>query len=99
MENYLQDARCRISNKLAENAIRPFMIGRKKLAVQRHCEGGQYCCLQPSGDCLRKRSIHIVLSNLPATDFCHVPRKLPLRIDYKFRAGCCQRYSSIGRIH
>lgn len=29
MENYLKDARCQISNNLAENAIRPFTVGRK----------------------------------------------------------------------
>ena len=29
MENYLLDPRCQISNNLAENAIRPFTVGRK----------------------------------------------------------------------
>ena len=29
MENYLLDGRCSISNNLAENSIRPFVIGRK----------------------------------------------------------------------
>ena len=28
MENYLLDPRCQISNNLAENAIRPFTVGR-----------------------------------------------------------------------
>ena len=29
MENYLKDGRCSISNNIAENAIRPFTVGRK----------------------------------------------------------------------
>ena len=29
MENYLLDGRCSISNNAAENAIRPFTVGRK----------------------------------------------------------------------
>ena len=29
MENYLKDGRCSISNNVAENAIRPFTVGRK----------------------------------------------------------------------
>lgn len=29
MENYLLDGRCSISNNIAENAIRPFVMGRK----------------------------------------------------------------------
>lgn len=29
MENYLLDGRCSLSNNLAENAIRPFVTGRK----------------------------------------------------------------------
>ena len=29
MENYLLDGRCAISNNAAENAIRPFKVGRK----------------------------------------------------------------------
>ncbi|WP_050792237.1 IS66 family transposase [Ruminococcus albus] len=33
---YFKDGDCAISNNAAENAIRPFTIGRKKLAFQRH---------------------------------------------------------------
>ena len=29
LENYLKDGRCSLSNNLAENAIRPFTVGRK----------------------------------------------------------------------
>lgn len=29
MENYLKEGRCTISNNIAENAIRPFTVGRK----------------------------------------------------------------------
>jgi len=29
LENYLEDGRCSISNNTAENAIRPFVVGRK----------------------------------------------------------------------
>ena len=33
-EIYLEDGRCSFTNNLSENAIRPFAVGRKKLAVQ-----------------------------------------------------------------
>ena len=34
--NYFKDGDWALSNNAAENAIRPFTIGRKKLAFQRH---------------------------------------------------------------
>lgn len=37
---YLEDGRCSLSNNLSENSIRPFTVGRKKLAVQRYSQGG-----------------------------------------------------------
>ena len=36
---YLEDGHCSFSNNLSENAIRPFTVGRKKLAVQRNSKG------------------------------------------------------------
>ena len=47
MENYLLDPRCQISNNLAENAIRPFTVGRKNWLFQRYGKRspGQCCNL------------------------------------------------------
>lgn len=41
MENYLKDPRCQISNNLAENAIRPFTIGRKNWLFSDSVEGAK----------------------------------------------------------
>lgn len=41
MENYLKDPRCQISNILAENAIRPFTVGRKNWLFCDSVEGAK----------------------------------------------------------
>lgn len=41
MENYLKDPRCQISNNLAENAIRPFTVGRKNWLFSDSVEGAK----------------------------------------------------------
>ena len=41
MENYLKDSRCQISNNLAENAIRPFTVGRKNWLFCDSVEGAK----------------------------------------------------------
>mgnify|MGYP000095254725 FL=1 len=41
MENYLKDPRCQISNNLAENAIRPFTVGRKNWLFCDSVEGAK----------------------------------------------------------
>lgn len=41
MENYLLDGRCSISNNLAENAIRPFTVGRKNWLFSDTVNGAQ----------------------------------------------------------
>ena len=84
MENYLLDPRCQISNNLAENAIRPFTVGRKNWlfsdTVKR--SQGQCCDLQPGGNSRCQWSfsergyLHIVLSNLPSMDFHQHPERL-----------------------
>ncbi len=33
LETYLEDGNCVISNNIAENSIRPFTIGRKKIGL------------------------------------------------------------------
>ena len=46
LSTYLEDGRCSFSNNLSENAIRPFTVGRKKLAVLRHTK-------RSPGECYR----------------------------------------------
>lgn len=41
LENYLLDGRCSISNNLAENAIRPFTVGRKNWLFADTAKGAQ----------------------------------------------------------
>ena len=41
LENYLLDARCQLSNNLAENAIRPFTVGRKNWLFSDSVEGAK----------------------------------------------------------
>jgi len=41
LENYLKDPRCQLSNNLAENAIRPFVVGRKNWLFSDSVEGAK----------------------------------------------------------
>ena len=41
MENYLLDGRCCISNNAAENAIRPFTVGRKNWLFSDSVQGAE----------------------------------------------------------
>ena len=83
MENYLLDPRCRISNNLAENAIRPFTVGRKNWLFSDTVKGAKasaviYSLVETAGaNGLSERGyLHIVLSNLPSMDFRQHPELL-----------------------
>ena len=41
MENYLLDGRCSLSNNAAENAIRPFTVGRKNWLFSESPDGAK----------------------------------------------------------
>ena len=41
LETYLEDGRCSLSNNLAENAIRPFTVGRKNWLFSDSQRGAQ----------------------------------------------------------
>ena len=83
MENYLLDPRCQISNNLAENAIRPFTVGRKNWLFSDTVKGAKasaviYSLVEIAGaNGLSERGyLHIVLSNLPSMDFRQHPELL-----------------------
>ena len=83
MENYLLDPRCQISNNLAENAIRPFTVGRKNWLFSDTVKGAKasaviYSLVETAGaNGLSERGyLHIVLSNLPSMDFHQHPERL-----------------------
>ena len=83
MENYLLDPRCQISNNLAENAIRPFTVGRKNWLFSDTVKGVRasaviYSLVETAGaNGLSERGyLHIVLSNLPSMDFRQHPELL-----------------------
>ena len=83
MENYLLDPRCQISNNLAENAIRPFTVGRKNWLFSDTVKGARasaviYSLVETAGaNGLSERGyLHIVLSNLPSMDFRQHPELL-----------------------
>ena len=83
MENYLLDPRCQISNNLAENAIRPFTVGRKNWLFSDTVKGAKasaviYSLVETAGaNGLSERGyLHIVLSNLPSMDFRQHPELL-----------------------
>jgi len=56
MENYLLDGRCSISNNAAENAIRPFTVGRERwlFTVIGELSVGEYCPLMYRTEKTRK---------------------------------------------
>ena len=41
LENYLKDPRCQLSNNWAENAVRPFVVGRKNWMFSTSVEGAK----------------------------------------------------------
>ena len=41
MENYLEDGRCEISNNIAENIARPYVVGRKNFLFHNSVKGAQ----------------------------------------------------------
>ncbi len=51
LEEYLEDGRLRMDNNLAENAIRPFVIGRNSWLFSGNVEGCQREPASPSTEC------------------------------------------------
>jgi len=74
--NYLQDVNCSISNKLAENSIRPFTIGRKNWLFSGSPKGaeasaGIYTLVETAkANRLNPRKyIQYILSDIPGSAF------------------------------
>ena len=83
MENYLLDGRCELSNNLAENAIRPFTVGRKNWLFCDTVRGAKasaviYSLIETAkaNDLSPKAYLHICLVNLPSMDFRQHPEEL-----------------------
>ena len=83
MENYLLDGRCELSNNLAENAIRPFTVGRKNWLFCDTVRGAKasaviYSLIETAqaNDLSPKAYLHICLANLPSMDFRQHPEEL-----------------------
>ena len=83
MENYLLDPRCQLSNNLAENAIRPFTVGRKNWLFSDSVKGAKasaviYSLVETAkANGLSSRDyLEIVLENLPALNFRQQPEML-----------------------
>ena len=75
LENYLLDARCQLSNNLAENAIRPFTVGRKNWLFSDSVEGAKASAViyslvetaKANGFYVRDY-LEVLLENLPNLD-------------------------------
>ena len=99
LENYLLDARCQISNNLAENAIRPFTVGRKNWLFSDTVKGARasavvYSLVETAeANGLSARDyLHIVLSNLPSMDFRRDPEQLKLLMPWSdYIRGCFEQ--------
>ena len=80
---YLLDGRCELSNNLAENAIRPFTVGRKNWLFCDTPRGAKasaviYSLIETAqaNDLSPKAYLHICLTNLPSMDFRQHPKEL-----------------------
>ena len=80
---YLLDGRCELSNNLAENAIRPFTVGRKNWLFCDTVRGAKasaviYSLIETAkaNDLSPKAYLHICLANLPSMDYRQHPEEL-----------------------
>lgn len=85
MENYLLDGRCSISNNAAENAIRPFTVGRKNWLFSDSTKGAVasaaiYSIIETAkANGLNIRTyLEYLLMNMPDTDWRNYPEGLEL---------------------
>ena len=83
LENYLKDPACQISNNLAENAIRPFTVGRKNWLFSNSVAGAKasaviYSLVETAkANNLSPRDyLEILLENLPNMDARQHPEEL-----------------------
>ena len=75
LENYMNDPRCQMSNNWAENAVRPFVVGRKNWLFSTSVEGAKasavvYSLIETAkANTLSPRDyLKVLLTNLPAMD-------------------------------
>ena len=75
LENYMNDPRCQMSNNWAENAVRPFVVGRKNWLFSTSVEGAKasavvYSLVETAkANNLSPRDyLEVLLTNLPAMD-------------------------------
>lgn len=80
LENYLHDSRCQLSNNWAENAVRPFVVGRKNWMFSTSVEGAKasavvYSLVETAkANNLNPRDyLKILLENLPAMEIHQNP--------------------------
>ena len=85
MENYLLDGRCSISNNAAENAIRPFTVGRKNWLFADTPKGASASAAVYSIIETAKANglnvytyLEYLLLYMPDTDWCNYPEELDM---------------------
>lgn len=83
LENYLKDPRCQISNNWAENAIRPFAVGRKNWLFSDTVRGAKASAIVYSlvetakaNGLLPRDYLRMLLEELPDLDFRAHPERL-----------------------
>ena len=83
LENYLKDPRCQISNNWAENAIRPFAVGRKNWLFSDTVRGARASAVVYSlAQTAKANGLHprdylkMLLEELPDLDFRAHPERL-----------------------
>ena len=84
MENYLKDSRCQIyNNLLAENGIRPFMVGRKSWLFCDSVEGAKanaviYSIVETAtaNNLCNKDYLRVLLEMLPEWDVHQYPENI-----------------------
>lgn len=83
LENYLKDPRCQISNNWAENAIRPFAVGRKNWLFSDTVRGAKASAMVYSlVETAKANGLHprdylkLLLAELPDLDFRAHPERL-----------------------
>lgn len=83
LENYLKDPRCQLSNNWAENAIRPFAVGRKNWLFSTTVRGAKasavvYSIVETAkaNDLPPREYLKMLLEKLPDLDFRGHPDRL-----------------------
>lgn len=99
MENYLHDGRLEISNNAAENAIRPFTVGRKNWLFADTSKGAAASAIIYSLVETAKANgldtykyLEYVLKNMPDSDWMRHPENLETLMPWAeaAKAACCE---------